>query len=452
MKKRIISTILSIIISIIPMVVPNKCSAADDDDYFSNIKAKIGNVVTSVDNFVVNHSTVLYPILFMIMLGGAIEILGNLSKSFYQIGIANYYFQILMTKINNGLTRFSKRFEKDLTVNEKISMLKTLCEGVKGQEIAKTRVFSIIYGIIHDKNQAQISGEKYAHGDVLYFVGPSGVGKTFLAEHCIAPVMSKKTPYIISASEVDKSSGKETVIDQLFGLDKYGVRYGYGYGDGYEDYGGNVLSKRKNLVDYLENNPGGVVIINEYDKMWCHELDEIFRSIMDQGIVTVKGQKIDCSGTTFIITSNECSMSVFEGNQDEIKKEDIDDGTGSRTYIKHEKSFLNRIKIVEFSNLTAEEYEKIALKEFNEKVVDYWKNPEVAGINIELGDTVKHVALRVESQNEGARCITDIRYKLIHDIVTKITDSSIEQYTGKTIYVSYDENTNEFTLYDNNPQ
>ena len=444
MKKRIVSTILSIIISITPMVVPNKCSA------LRCIDQRRDNMLDSVNTFVENHSTVLYPILFINILGGTIEALGRVSKSFSQIGNANYYFQNLMTKINNGLTRFSKRFEKNLTVNEKISMLKTLCGDVKGQEIAKTRVLSIIYGIIHDKNQAQISGEKYAHGDVLYFVGPSGVGKTFLAEHCIAPVLSKMSPYIISASEVDKSSGKETIIDQLFGLDNYGGGYGYGYG--YGGYGGNALSKRKNLVEYLENNPGGIVIINEYDKMWCHELDEIFRSIMDQGIVTVKGQKIDCSGTTFIITSNECSSSVFGGNQDEIKKEDIDDGTGSRTYIKHEKSFLNRVKIVEFDNLTAEEYEKIALKEFNEKVVDYWKNPEVAGINIDLGDTIKHIALRVESQNQGARCITDIRYKLIHDIVTKITDSSIEQYTGKTIYVSYDENTNEFTLYDNNPQ
>ena len=444
MKKRIVSAILSIIISITPMVVPNKCSA------LKCIDNRRDSMLDSVNNFVNNHSIVLYPILFMTMLGGAIETLGKVSKSFSQIGNANYYFQNLMTKINNGLTKFSKKFEKDLTVNEKISMLKTLCEDVKGQEIAKTRVFSLIYGIIHDKNQAQISGEKYSHGDVLYFVGPSGVGKTFLAEHCIAPVISKTAPYIISASEVDKSSGKETVIDQLFGLDTYGGGYGYGYG--YGGYGGDALSKRKSLVEYLENNPNGLVIVNEYDKMWCHELDEIFRTIMDQGIVTVKGQKIDCSGTTFIITSNECSMSVFGGNQDEIKKEDIDDGTGSRTYIKHEKSFLNRVKIVEFSNLKAEEYEKIALKEFNEKVVDYWKNPEVAGINIELGDTVKHIALRVESQNEGARCITDIRYKLIHDIVTKITDSSIEQYTGKTIYVSYDENTNEFTLYDNNPQ
>lgn len=441
MKKRIVSTILSICLMISSAVIPNKCSALPCIDNRRN------GFLASVNTFVESHSLILYSVLGITMIGGAIETLGKVSKSFSQIGNANYYFQNLVTNLSNVINRFSKKFEKDLTVNEKISMLKTLCEDVKGQEIAKTKVLSIIYGIIHDKNQAQISGEKYSHGDVLYFVGPSGVGKTFLAEHCIAPVMSKISPYIISASEVDKSSGNETIIDQLFGLDNYISGYRYGYGGG---YGGDMMSKRKSLVEYLENNPNGIVIVNEYDKMWCQGLDEIFRTIMDQGIVTVKGQKIDCSGTTFIITSNESSSSVFGGNQDEIK--DIDDGTGSRTYIKHDKSFLNRAKIVEFSNLTAEEYEKIALKEFNEKVVNYWKNPEVAGINIELDDTIKHISLRVESQNQGARCITDIRYKLIHDIVSKITDSSIEYYTGKTIYVSYDENKNEFTLYDNNPQ
>ncbi len=444
MKKRIVSTILSIIISTIPVVVPNKCSAS-----LPCVNNKESNVFNRIDHFVENHPPVLYAALFFSLSGAAIHTFGDISKSFSQIGNANYYFKNLMADINNRLTRFSKKFEKNLTVNEKISMLKTLCEDVKGQEVAKARVLSIIYGIIHDKNQAQISGEKYAHGDVLYFVGPSGVGKTFLAEHCIAPVMSKMDPYVVSASEVDKSNGKETIIDQLFGLDTHG---GYGYGYGYGGYGGDI-PKCKSLVEYLYNNPGGIVIINEYDKMWCRELDEIFRTIMDQGIITVKGQKIDCSGITFIITSNECSESVFRKNQDEVNNKNVDDGTGSRTeYIKHEKSFLNRVKVVEFDNLSVEEYEKIALKEFNSKVVDYWKNPEVAGINIDLGDTIKHVAIKVASQNEGARFITKIRYQLIHDIVNLTDSSSAKNYVGKTIHVSYDENTDKFTLYDSNPQ
>ena len=79
-------------------------------------------------------------------------------------------------------------------------------------------------------------------------------------------VLSSSTPYYMSASSIDKKSN-ESYIEQLFGVN----RSYYGYRN--ENSNGEATS----LVQYIASNPNGVVVIDEYDKMWCEGLDETFR-------------------------------------------------------------------------------------------------------------------------------------------------------------------------------
>lgn len=321
---------------------------------------------------------------------------------------------------------------KTVTVDESISKLNEGLLELKGQEKAKKEIRKIVYGIAHNKNQAVFNHETYSHGDIIYILGPSGVGKTFVSLR-IAKALSNHEPFIISASEVDLQD-KNTVIDQLFNFDSYN----YGYGTG--------LKESKRLVKYLQNHKGGVVIINEYDKMWSPALDEVMRTIADQGIVNIKGQFIDCRDTTFIITSNECTKAITSGNQDKITDTDeIDDGTGSRTdTVKHDKSFLNRVKKIVFDNLAEEDYESIVRTEYGEKFKNYWK--DFANFDLDLEEVYKHVAKKAVAENNGSRVINSVMDGLNKELADFAVKHPKTPNLFTKLYVSYDENNDEFTL------
>ena len=283
-------------------------------------------------------------------------------------------------------------------------------------------------------------GHKYDRGDVLYFAGPSGVGKTLMAKGLAKYkiLTTNADPFYMSASEVDKESS-ESVVDQLFGNKYYGGYGGYGYDNG----GRNVITKPKNLVKYLNDNPDGIVIVDEYDKMWSPALDEVFRTIVDKGTISVKGQTIDCSGITFILTSNESKSSLEGGNQDQTQDKDVDDG---------DKSFINRLQPVEFENLSSAEYAQIINKEIKKDLVDYWADPNVKGLKVNLDEKcLKDMAVVVEKKNQGARYITKLQSDLFRDISMKVFEVEKDKkdfYRGKKINVEFNPDTEEFTLKD----
>ncbi len=380
----------------------------------------------------------------------AISDLSSLAKQIATIGAAQW----TVSQLWNQFLDFRKYVDRkinteELSLDDAFGNLDKLFKEIKGQEKAKKQVKSIVYGILHRKNQAKLMGHKYDRGDVLYFAGPSGVGKTLMAKGLAKYkiLTTNADPFYMSASEVDKESS-ESVVDQLFGNKYYGGYGGYGYDNG----GRNVITKPKNLVKYLNDNPDGIVIVDEYDKMWSPALDEVFRTIVDKGTISVKGQTIDCSGITFILTSNESKSSLEGGNQDQTQDKDVDDGTGSRTKIKHDKSFINRLQPVEFENLSSAEYAQIINKEIKKDLVDYWADPNVKGLKVNLDEKcLKDMAVVVEKKNQGARYITKLQSDLFRDISMKVFEVEKDKkdfYRGKKINVEFNPDTEEFTLKD----
>ena len=304
---------------------------------------------------------------------------------------------------------------------------------IKGQTKAKEEMRKIVLNIVDENKKRNTFGKESSPkgARVIYMVGPSGVGKSYSAE-ILTKVLTglNSKPYIIEASDIDKQS-KSSPIDQIFGMRAKKVS-------------NSEVYECSPLITQIKSTPEMVVLINEYDKMHTPEFDEKFRTMMDHGYIMVNGEKIDCSKTIFIITSNESSVCVNRGNQT-VDFASIDDGTGSRTFIKHDKAFLNRVKLVEFENLDKKAYEEIADIPFK-ALKDRYKLEY--GIDLDLKNTIEKVSEKVEELNKGARPIYDfvdaLNEKILSDVVLK--GLAGEQYKNKKYEVSYSHSTNSFNL------
>ncbi len=319
--------------------------------------------------------------------------------------IAKSFYKDFKTKIEAG------KIEKPIDPVSTMQILDIIMENVKGQEKAKQQIRSMVLNIV-DKNaqfMAVNNSKKAGPGaNVIYMVGPSGVGKSFSAD-IIRKVLCgfNAEPFVIEASDIDKQS-RSSAVEQLFGMKIKRVS-------------NSEVYEYAPFIQRIKAIPNTVVIINEYDKMHTPELDEKLRTIMDQGYINVNGEKIDCSAATFIITSNESYGSVNKGNNE---FDDVDDGTGSRTFINHDKAFLNRIKLIEFDNLSAFDYKQIATVPFAQLAARYKVQ---YGINLDLNGTIDAVAQRVEELNKGARPIFTyleaLNDKLLNEVVLQKLNS-----------------------------
>lgn len=308
----------------------------------------------------------------------------------------------------------------ELTVEESLQNLNELFSIVKGQAKAKETIKAQVNTILRDRDFYKRRGQQYKKCNIFYFIGPSGVGKSMIAKGLADfNVLSSSTPYYMSASSIDKKSN-ESYIEQLFGVN----RSYYSYGN--ENSRGEATS----LVQYIKSNPNGVVVIDEYDKMWCEGLDEIFRTAMDKGEIEVRQQKIDCSNITFILTSNE-SMEAIQG--DKPIEVEMDDGTTN--LVSHDRSFINRVTRVQFENLSVEDNMEIIQQEFEESALSYWRSEEIAGIDIILDDDcLRKMAIAVIETKRGARYIEELRKNLMRDVTKKIYDTSTDSTSGVSTY------------------
>lgn len=263
---------------------------------------------------------------------------------------------------------------------------------IKGQQKAKKKATEIVASIIDARNEAKENKRPYKKGDVIYMVGPSGVGKSLLADGLAVAIMGPDAkPIYVDASDIDKGSSR-SLKEQLFYMSEAKCR----------NQSSSMMSEDTSIISQIRTNPNVVLIINEYDKMHTPDFDEVLRTIMDRGQISIYGEKIDCSGLLIIITSNEDHSSVTAGNN---QGEAQDDGTGSRTHIVHDKSFLNRLNVIEFENLDEAAYEEITADVL---ATIAKRNKEKYSVELDFGDTAKKIAAKTAKTNQGAREIEKI--------------------------------------------
>ncbi len=307
---------------------------------------------------------------------------------------------------------------------------------LEGQEEAKNGIKNFIYDNAIAKDEAKWSKKKYSHGDILYFYGPSGVGKSFSASYLPYVFSPNPKVFVLSSSDIDKEKKDESIVSQIFTPSS----------PNQQNSKMSLPNAKSGLVEFIKNNPGGFIRIEEYDKLCSPALDEVIRTISETGIINVNGEKIDFSGATLILTSNEDDLSM--GGFDKDSAEKLDDKAIQAGYTRkwHDKSFLNRIRKIKFNKLTSKEYESIIRKRF-ENISKYWNNPQNGGFKLLIDDnSIQKLANKVEIINEGARPIDlVIMPECQSALVQKIKSApTFDYYKNREINVRYDENTDKF--------
>lgn len=222
---------------------------------------------------------------------------------------------------------------------------------VIGQEQATKEIATVIR-----RSRANLRDPEKPTGSFL-FLGPTGVGKTYLAEILAKIIFGKELIRLDMSEYMEKHT-----VSRLIGSPP-------GY-IGYEEGG--------QLTESVRRNPYSLILFDEIEK--AHpDILQILLQVLENGCLTDSlGQKIDFKNTIIIMTSNVGSNLIgkqnyigFNSNQ---KNEDIRDILLLKYNNFFKPEFLNRInKIVLFNELDEKNILNIAEIEIK-KLQDRLKN------------------------------------------------------------------------------
>jgi len=249
--------------------------------------------------------------------------------------------------------------EKLITLGEKLK------SQVIGQDDAVEKITKSIL-----RNKAGLSDTKRPIGTFL-FLGPTGVGKTYLA---------KKLAENLFTSERDMIR-----IDMTEYMEKHSVSRLVGAPPGYigHDDGGQ-------LTELVRRNPYSIILLDEIEKAH-QDVSNILLQIFEDGILTDShGKTVNFKNTVIIMTSNVGSREAkargggigFTDNSSQMTSGILDKALKR----KFSPEFLNRIdNIVQFDALGKDEIKVIIDLELD----TFIKRLEDNGLILELDDTAK---------------------------------------------------------------
>ena len=227
------------------------------------------------------------------------------------------------------------------------------------------------------------------------FVGPTGVGKTLLA----------------------REYGKYFYGNNIIKLDMSEYREGHsvskmiGSPPGYVGYNDN-----KNVFEQVRDNPYSLIILDEIEKA-SREVINLFLQILDEGVATnSKGEKINFSNTTIIMTSNLGCGKTSIGFDNKASYEDINKFFGVE--------FVNRIsKIIKFNKIDLDVCTKLVNNKLNTLRKSYKKKGIICSFTNSL---VKDICNLCEYEKYGARKIDDI---ISYDVEELIANKMMSGFT-----------------------
>ena len=302
-----------------------------------------------------------------------------------------------------------------------MNMADELAGSVIGQDEAIKKVTKAIR-----RNRAGLKDPNKPIGSFI-FLGPTGVGKTYLAK-----VLAK---YLFDSEDA------LIRIDMSEYMEKFAVSRLVGAPPGYVGYeeGGQLTEK-------VRRKPYSIVLLDEIEK--AHpDVFNLLLQVMDDGQLTDSlGRKVDFKNTIIIMTSNIGSRQLKDFGQG------VGFGTQAKLNAKNEYSqsvienalkrtfapeFLNRVDdVVMFNSLEKKDIHKIIDIEIRHVV----KRVEEMGYRIELTEKAKDfIAEKGWDEQYGARPLKRAVQKYVEDVLADAIISS-NLHIGDLISIDLDEN------------
>lgn len=305
-----------------------------------------------------------------------------------------------------------------------IQLEKSLKAEVIGQDDAVEKIVKSIL-----RNKAGLSDTQKPIGTFL-FLGPTGVGKTYLA---------KKLASNLFTSERDMIR-----IDMTEYMEKHSVSRLVGSPPGYvghEDGG--------QLTELVRRNPYSIILLDEIEKAH-QDVSNILLQIFEDGILTDShGKTVNFKNTVIIMTSNVGSREAkargggigFNDNSDQVTKGILD----RELKRKFAPEFLNRIdNIIQFESLGKEQIKTIIDLELDNFIARLKDN----GLELILDDTAKDFLFEKGWDADlGARPLKRAIQKYIEDEISiKLIMKEFVDGDVIKVYKSQEEGADELTF------
>ena len=257
---------------------------------------------------------------------------------------------------------------------------------VKGQDFAISKVKDVIIRAYTGFSGLQHSSKQKKPKGTLFFVGPTGVGKTELAKSLASFVFGDENACIrFDMSEYNHEHSDQRLV---------GAPPGY---VGYEAGG--------QLTNAIKEKPFSVLLFDEIEKAHGRILDKFLQILEDGRLTDGKGETVYFSETIIIFTSNIGAAEVSSNmNNMEVKKQFVEKVKNHFIEVLGRPELLNRIgdNIVPF-NFIDDPKVFIEIAKIKFKTIEaFVKERYGATIILDDEDKIFHsIALKAGKQNGG---------------------------------------------------
>ncbi|WP_086289177.1 AAA family ATPase [Campylobacter devanensis] len=324
----------------------------------------------------------------------------------------------------------SKSPWEDLNREKLANINEILKERVKGQDEAIEKVKNVIIRAFTGFSGLQHSAKIKKPKGVLFFVGPTGVGKTELAKSLANFLFGDETACIrFDMSEFNHEHSDQRLV---------GAPPGY---VGYEEGG--------QLTNAIKSKPFCVLLFDEIEKAHGRILDKFLQILEDGRLTDGKGETVSFSESVIIFTSN-IGASDIENSSDfrVVKKQFLDKVKEHFIVTLKRPELLNRIgddNIVPFNFINSNDFLIEIAKSKFKRIKDFIKEKyKIHDIGFDDEKKAYNILANSVNKNNGGRgVLNELESKIINPLSDFVFEN-FDKLAGRHVVIRAFENASSF--------